>query len=61
MTIQGKNLENPIDGQSESPKWTNNNVLRVCMQYWEEDTSPFDREMVRFVLNYTYPRYFPVY
>ena len=31
MTVIGENLENPIDGQKESPKWTNDNVLRICM------------------------------
>jgi len=31
MTVIGENLENPLDGQKDSPKWTNENVLRICM------------------------------
>lgn len=43
------------------PRWTKQNVLRVCLQYWDDskknDTN-FTIYQVRWILNYTFPMKF---
>jgi len=40
------------------PEWTEENVLRVCMQFYSDEYGSNWREQIRWVLNYTYPMNF---
>ena len=40
------------------PEWTDENVLRICMQIYNDQDGPYYREQIRWVLNYTYPMKF---
>lgn len=35
------------------PKWTNDNLLRVCMQFYDKEVGPTKRDQFRYVLEYT--------
>ena len=50
-----------VDGVRMQPDWTTNNVLRVCMEFYNKKQGSFNRESIRWVLNYTYPKNFTNY
>ena len=43
------------------PHWTKDNVLRICLQFYDTEETYEEREMIRWVLTYPAPQEFALF
>jgi len=62
--IQGTNDTMPYNEthyQRKMPRWTKDNVLRICFQFYDSDEGYESREMIRWILSYEPPQDFALF
>jgi hypothetical protein len=62
--IQGTNDTKPYNEthiQRKMPRWTKDNTLRVCFQFYDSESGYESREMIRWVLSYEPPQDFALF
>jgi len=57
LTVEGTDAEDPLTGERIMPDWTKDKIIRVCLQFQDQNatTETGFWESYRWNLNYTFP------